>query len=180
MCNRVSSIIELIDSEHWRHVSGVENPADCASRGLFPSEILHHALWWKGPDWIKASPLNYPHREQLPATLVLEEIKEVSLHTITENKQPVIDPDHYSSYTQLTHITAWMQRFVHNCAAKMRGQPVETSQHLLVRELQLAKAYWYHVIQEQHFEREISALQNGQNLLHPSPLIPLHPIFDQN
>ena len=42
MCivNRVSNLTELIDPDHWWHVSGAENPADCASRGLFPSNFL--------------------------------------------------------------------------------------------------------------------------------------------
>lgn len=29
--NRVSRIMELIASEHWNHVEGTQNPADCAS-----------------------------------------------------------------------------------------------------------------------------------------------------
>ena len=36
--NRVSQIMDLVPPDHWRHVSGAENPADCASRGLFPSD----------------------------------------------------------------------------------------------------------------------------------------------
>ena len=38
--NRVSRIMELIAPDRWNHVDGIENPADCASRGLFPSELL--------------------------------------------------------------------------------------------------------------------------------------------
>ena len=34
--NRVTSIMELLGPDRWHHVSGLENPADCASRGLFP------------------------------------------------------------------------------------------------------------------------------------------------
>lgn len=49
--NRVAHIVELIGPEHWNHVSGEENPADCASRGLFPTELLQHSLWWNGPKW---------------------------------------------------------------------------------------------------------------------------------
>ena len=41
--NRISCIMELIPTKHWRHVSGLQNPADCASRGLFPSELLEHS-----------------------------------------------------------------------------------------------------------------------------------------
>lgn len=35
--NRVSGITELIAPDRWNHVNGADNPADCASRGLFPS-----------------------------------------------------------------------------------------------------------------------------------------------
>ena len=50
--NRVSHIVELVPPDRWRHVIGVENPADCASRGLLPSELLQHQLWWSGPGWL--------------------------------------------------------------------------------------------------------------------------------
>ena len=120
VCNRVSNIVELIGPDRWRHVCVAENPADCASRGLFPSEILHHELWWDGPDWLKSSPFDWPHGKQLTATPVLEEIRQASHHAV---KKPVIDPDRYSSYTRLTRVTDWIQRFVHNCQAKVRGKP---------------------------------------------------------
>ena len=58
--NRVSQIMDLISPSQWRHVNGTENPADCASRGLFPSEILTHHLWWEGPPWLKTTPNEWP------------------------------------------------------------------------------------------------------------------------
>jgi len=42
--NRVSSVTELIPPEKWKHVHSFDNPADCASRGLFPSELLQHEI----------------------------------------------------------------------------------------------------------------------------------------
>ncbi len=36
----------------------MENPADYASRGLFPSELLDHDLWWNGPAWLKLPSLH--------------------------------------------------------------------------------------------------------------------------
>ena len=180
MCNRVSNIVELIGPDRWRHVCGAENPADCASRGLFPSEILHHELWWNGPDWLRSSPFVWPNGKQLTATPVLEEIRQASHHAVAEDKIPVIDPDRYSSYTRLTRVTAWIQRFVYNCQTKVRGKPKKTSPHLLVFELQVAEVYWYFFIQEQHFKQEISALRNGLELPRSSSLIPLHPILDQD
>ena len=51
--NRVAQIMDLISPDCWNHVVSSENPADCASRGIFPSEILEHHLWWNGPTWLK-------------------------------------------------------------------------------------------------------------------------------
>jgi len=49
--NRVSSIVHQIPPDRWSHVVGAENPADCASRGIFPLELWVHKLWWDGPSW---------------------------------------------------------------------------------------------------------------------------------
>lgn len=44
----------------WRHVPGEINPADCASSGLTPSELLQHDLWWKGPAFLYESKEKWP------------------------------------------------------------------------------------------------------------------------
>ena len=38
--NRISHIVELISPDRWRYVNGTDDPADCVSRGLLPSELL--------------------------------------------------------------------------------------------------------------------------------------------
>ena len=43
--NRVSEIVDRIPPNRWSHVASADNPADCASRGIFPSELLDHELW---------------------------------------------------------------------------------------------------------------------------------------
>lgn len=64
--NHVSTIIDLIPPNRWHHVNGCENPADCGSRGLFPSELLNHNLWWEGPIWLRLSPDYWPQQSILP------------------------------------------------------------------------------------------------------------------
>ena len=39
---RVSEILELTLPKAWRHVAGKDNPADCATRGLYPSQLASH------------------------------------------------------------------------------------------------------------------------------------------
>ena len=53
--NRISFIIDQISPDRWRHVPGIQNPADCASRGLFPLQLKDHNLWWQGPDWLRSN-----------------------------------------------------------------------------------------------------------------------------
>ena len=60
--NRISHIIELIPPSQWNHVSGVDNPTDCVSRGLFPSELLDLELWWDEPAWLKSPPSDWPQQ----------------------------------------------------------------------------------------------------------------------
>ena len=61
--NRVSFIVDQLPPEQWRHVPGPHNPADCASRGVFPEQLKEHKIWWEGPHWLKLDatmwPMNY-------------------------------------------------------------------------------------------------------------------------
>lgn len=58
--NRVSEIQTTVLDAQWHHIPGRENPADCASRGLSPSELVDHELWWQGPSWLKKNSLDWP------------------------------------------------------------------------------------------------------------------------
>ena len=110
--NRVSTIVELIPPDKWKHVSGLDNPADCASIGVYPSELLQHELWWNGPLWLKGSPADWPLQSSLPPNDLPEEEKEISLLVSVTQRSPVIPFDRYSHYNSLKRITAWIFRFV--------------------------------------------------------------------
>ncbi|XP_028159005.1 uncharacterized protein LOC114351861 [Ostrinia furnacalis] len=53
IANRVSEILAILDREQWSHVVSSDNPADCASRGVNPSEYDTLPLWKSGPAWLK-------------------------------------------------------------------------------------------------------------------------------
>ena len=53
---RVTAIVDQIPPTRWNHVLGIQNPADCVYRGLFPSELLKHEIWWDGPPWSQLTP----------------------------------------------------------------------------------------------------------------------------
>ena len=105
--NRAADILELTGPGRWRHVNGPENPADCASRGLFPAELVDHGLWWKGPDWLQLPMSQWPNQPHNQYLTVPEEEKQVSLHTLTGDEVPSLIPlDRHSSYSHLKRVLA--------------------------------------------------------------------------
>ena len=63
--NRISFILDRIPPCRWNHVPGDQNPADCASRGLFPMQLVEHELWWNGPIWLKLPLHKQPNCRQM-------------------------------------------------------------------------------------------------------------------
>ena len=57
-------------------------------RGLYPSELLDHSLWWNGPTWLKKPPTSWPEKLPLPPNESDVEDKEVSLLVLTQNLNP--------------------------------------------------------------------------------------------
>lgn len=41
--------IQKLKNVRWYHIAGKENPADCASRGVFGDELKENNLWQNGP-----------------------------------------------------------------------------------------------------------------------------------
>ncbi|XP_026321832.1 uncharacterized protein LOC113231629 [Hyposmocoma kahamanoa] len=60
VANRVSHIQDAAPNTEWRHVPTSENPADTASRGQFPADLVHSTLWWAGPQWLAQSSAAWP------------------------------------------------------------------------------------------------------------------------
>jgi len=51
----VAKIQELTPEKIWRYVPSTQNPVDCTSRSLTPSEIVDHPLWWNGSTFLQQS-----------------------------------------------------------------------------------------------------------------------------
>ena len=57
----------------WRHVRSEDNPADCASRGLLPSQLMVHDLWWDGPPWVSLDHGEWPQQDSSNGEPITEE-----------------------------------------------------------------------------------------------------------
>ena len=72
-------------------------PMDCASTGLYPSELHYHTLWWERTDWLKLDESQWSCQPHALVHYVPQEEKTMSLHVWTESKPPVIP---FTQYTQ--------------------------------------------------------------------------------
>lgn len=55
VANRVEQIYKVSEINHWYYVASKHNPADCASRGQLPEQLIANELWWKGPEWLHSN-----------------------------------------------------------------------------------------------------------------------------
>lgn len=60
VANRVHHIQELVPPESWSYVPSSLNAADCASRGMNPSQLLSFKMWWNGPEFLSIEKGKWP------------------------------------------------------------------------------------------------------------------------
>ena len=144
--NHCRKILEKTPANIWRHVPGVENPADIASRGSTVNNLGDN--WWQGPNWLRDEE-RWPADVQTVATAETEEetkmIKEVLSVAVTEVKDPFSELVNKFEYKKVVRISAWVRRFVTNICAKGVGIPqqgpltteeIQASTNMLVKKTQ--------------------------------------------
>lgn len=169
--------MENVPPERWNHVDGTSNPADCASRGLYPTELLEHQLWWDGPSWLSSEVSSWPKQSNITQAGPPDEEREISFLTTVVPASPIIPLGHFSSFTTLKRITAWMLRFIENCRARKEGHN-RVLTPLTVHELTKAEEYWITVCQADKFRAEIEDVKQHGSPPNSSCLLPLHPFLD--
>ena len=121
VANRVAQIMDLISASRWNHVVSEENPADCASRGIYPSELLQHDLWWHGPTWMKLPSVDWPKGDVSSDVEQTETSEMIVTHFSVVARDPLIPLDKLSLFNLYKRVTAWIMSFIHNCQRKARG-----------------------------------------------------------
>ncbi|XP_011699640.1 PREDICTED: uncharacterized protein LOC105456943 [Wasmannia auropunctata] len=177
VANRVSHIQQRLPDAKWHHVPGEDNPADCASRGLSPQELLNHSLWWDGPAWLKLDQSCWPRD---PGDDPAEEVLEQRVFTHV-TKVDTSEPDlllRYSALHRLLCTTAWCLRWRRNASSAPPTAGKSTSQVLTPDEIACALRTWLRVVQKLHYAKEVTALETKSPLPTCSQLLRLNPFLD--
>lgn len=180
VAHRVADVQTRLRNLKWRHVPTADNPADCASRGLFGDEIISHPLWWQGPSWLHQPPEKWPRiKLHLPVDAPLEK-KLISLLCNLPRK-PFDLASRYSSWTRLIRVTAYVFRFISLCRRSRTEPHVETNRHAITAdECNRAKAFWIRYIEAEIFPNEMFALSNNNELPNKSKILTLRPFLDRD
>ena len=112
--NRVGKILHNTNRRQWRHVAGVDNPADLCSRGIHPEDLDELCQFHQGPPFLYQDPSDWETWTELeePDELDVNVIRICSVQT--EDLRHVIDKyaSYYSSKTRLQRIIGWCLRFI--------------------------------------------------------------------
>ncbi|XP_011859011.1 PREDICTED: uncharacterized protein LOC105556524 [Vollenhovia emeryi] len=175
VANRVATIQRTLPEAIWRHVPSKDNPADCASRGLAPTALLAHTLWWRGPAWL-TDRTSWPTRTEFTACEEDLPDRRTLVHLATEEAEDNhIMLQRISSLHRLLRVTAWCRRWL----CKIRQTTfVSASGVLTPEELEEARLTWIRATQEAHFKRERKAMEREKPLPRRSPLNKLAPFID--
>ncbi|OXA41905.1 uncharacterized protein LOC110859593 [Folsomia candida] len=178
VANRVTEIQNRLPSHHWGHVSGVENPADCASRGLDPSTFTHFKLWWNGPDWLSTGiPTPRQTYPKPDSSIDMEERREI-VNCNATTTHPWSDLlNNCSSLLKLQRVTAWCTRFTVNTRPHLGHA---NTGPLTPAELHNSLVIWVKIVQAQEFRSEIQSLQVPPRVDPKSPILSLNPFLDKN
>ncbi|GFR07787.1 uncharacterized protein TNCT_333131 [Trichonephila clavata] len=152
-----------------------DNPADHLTRGTFPSQLPSLESWWHGPKWLNHDSDAWPTKDfpsHSQPSVEVESRKTESRSFYVATTEPIIDISHYSSYTKLLRVTAWILCFVHNCKSHLR-----IIHELNCNEIEKVKGYWIQIMQRQCFSAEINALKKGHPLQKISKISCFNPFF---
>ncbi|UYV71900.1 hypothetical protein LAZ67_9000991, partial [Cordylochernes scorpioides] len=176
--DRIAEIQRLNLHSSWHYVILKNNPADCASRGITPSELVAHSLWWGGPTWLSDVNFEDPIQTQYDFTKEISGEKRKTFSVFHSTN--LLFPDFifkYSNINELVRITAWIYRFVFNaqCSYNERKKG-----HLSSSELTSSIHNIIRFIQSSEFQSEITCCKQKKSLPTNSRLLSLNPFIDES
>lgn len=184
VANRVARIQELTKAEDWNYINTKANPADLASRGTLPSELIDNKLWWYGPSVLLNEDNIVIKQEKFETQLDEKKTKTTALHL----KLDVEAISRFSNIHRAINSIAYCKRFIgrlknknksNNVLTKEEAKKEAQKQNLSIEELNEAKLTLIKLFQNKHFGKDIKKLQEENTLPKDSKLKSLYPFLDE-
>lgn len=172
--NRVSEIKDLTEGKQWNYVSSKENPADVASRGVFPDSLLNCKLWWNGPSWLASSSTEWPPQSE--SVINIAELPDLRKKYVFVSIEILQFPfDTFSSLKRLNRTMAFILRFINNARQAKENRQFGC---LTVDELTISMKKLVKIAQHDSFGEDVQILNSKQPFSRKSKLLSLSPFCD--
>lgn len=174
----------------WRWVPTHLNPADDATRAVYPVRYAAVNRWIDGPDFLRTHQDLWP--KEVPATTPCEEGTErgtpCSVHLVcTVPQTPVVRVTRFGDLYRLIRSMAYVLRFA-KCGREGRSatatrerticRTVEGVPQPTAAELDAAEQHLVRAVQREANAEEFAALQRGESVSKSSALVKLLPFLD--
>ncbi|CAG9120009.1 unnamed protein product [Plutella xylostella] len=157
VANRVIKINENVSAENFHHVAGTDNPADCLSRGVDPSKLKTHPLWFNGPSWLASNASQWPS---------FDEVNDSTLDDVPEQRNlvhAVLTPaDECSIYPAASRSSSWTKllRIVVYICRVLKLLPRREPTCITATDLEYAETKLLQILQNKHFKDELLNIKN--------------------
>ncbi|XP_055910832.1 uncharacterized protein LOC129945200 [Eupeodes corollae] len=185
VANRTAAILETIPRHAWNYIASESNPADCASRGILPSGVTDHPLWWSGPNWLSLPQdlwpkSNFPAKQSTENDIFVEEkqsSKAVALAANTDSSWVILLAERVSSWNRLIRVVATCIRYSTNLRPTKFEKRFDS---LTFKEIHFARISVLKNIQEDSFGSDIKYLIKNHELPVKSKLLRYSPFIDKD
>ena len=197
VANRCSEIHTSQRHALWHHVRSKDNPADVLSRGISPSELKDHHLWWKGPAFLSETASNWSKKQDNlnfnVSSIITCSSYQTTLNPLKSKSTPIWDLiDKYSTLEKLLRITAYCVRFISLLLRKIDAQKQHNvnlkritysrviistkTLYISADEMENSLSLWVYLTQKTYFQVEYSLLSAGKGLNSSNSMANLNPI----
>ena len=170
MANRVAEILDTTDVSQWKHVSGINNPADIGTRAINIEE-LKRSEWLTGPAWLKQPESEWPQQVNLIFASDEENIPSSVFMIQAEEKKAVIQWERFSNFNRLVNTVAYVQR----ASSKHKPATLVVS----IEEREKAKATIFKLLQQEQFGEEMKSLKAEKEIPKVSKFLQFSPFLDE-
>ena len=134
VANRCSEIHTLLPHAYWHHVRLADNPADVILRGIEPSRLANHELWWKGPAWLSSSTnpwsqvhddLNFSVHSLISRFSLIQNSHKIIATPVVAQEEVWDLMSKYSHLSKLLRISAYCLRFILSLCYKLKAKATQ-------------------------------------------------------
>ena len=168
--NRVAEILDTTDISQWKHVSGINNPADIGTRAINIEE-LKRSEWLTEPAWLKRPEIEWPQQVKLIFASDEENIPSSVFMIQAEDKKAVIQWERFSIFNRIVTTVVYVQRALN----KHKPATLVVS----IEEREKAKATIFKLLQREQFGEEMKSLKAEKEIPKVSKILQFSPFLDE-